>query len=407
VKLSWRGMNVAFLCCASVQFTVEGHVNAFTPLLLTDLELSPEEVATWSGLLFGIMMATALPLAPFWGVLAERFSRRWIVLRAYYLLAVAMLVAAWAPDIRALVLVRVLMGLCFGTIAVVIAVQAMLTPRNRIGSAIATVQAAMPISASLGPPLGSLAIPVIGLRGLFLLDAAIALAAALALTVLMPEPAERVKKGSVLGRTGEVIAMVWANPMIRWNFASAFLTRGALAALDAYLPVRITQVAEDPATAIGWILGIYGVLTTAATWFVGRIIDRSDETKLYWRAAILATLATAGIALADSVWLLGILAAVRSVPTAFGNTLLFAHIARVVPPDQQTPVFSLGPVARNAGALILPLVAAAVAGLAPGAALGVAAFSYGGSFVTGFQLSRVTERMVGPRRREPADEEEG
>lgn len=388
-------MNFMFLCCASVQFVVEGHVNAFTPLLLRDLGLSPEEVSIWSGLLFVIMMCTALPLAPFWGVLAERFSRRWVVLRAYYLIAVAMLVAAWAPDIGALVLVRVLMGLCFASVAVMVAVQAMITPRNRIGMAIATVQAAMPISASLGPPLGSLAIPFISLRGLFLLDAAIALVAALVLTALMPEPTERVKRGSVLGRTGEVLAMVWANRMIRWNFTSAFLTRGSAAVVDAYLPVRITQVAEDPATAIGWILGIYGVLTTAATWFLGRIIDRSDETKMYWRSAISATFITAGLALAPSVWLLGILAALRSIPMAFGNTLLFAHIARVVPYDQQTAVFSLGPLARNAGALFLPLVAALTAGLAPGAALGVAAISYGGSFLTGLQLSRVTQRIMG------------
>ena len=121
------------------------------------------------------MMAMAMPLAPFWGVLAERYSRRPIILRAYILLAAALFIAAWAEDVRWLIVARLLMGLCSGAGGVIIATQAMITPANRLGSAIATVQASQPIAASLGPPMGALAIPFIGLRGLFMVDAVVTL----------------------------------------------------------------------------------------------------------------------------------------------------------------------------------------------------------------------------------------
>jgi DHA1 family multidrug resistance protein-like MFS transporter len=392
VNLSWRSTNLLFLGCAALQFMTEGHIAAFTPLLLHEMGLSDGEIGVWTGLLFAIMMSTAFPLAPFWGVLAERFSRRWVVLRSYYFLSAALLVTAWAPDVSFLIPARLLMGLCFGTIGVILGTQAMLTPPRQLGSAIATIQAAQPIAASLGPPLGAIAIPLIGLRGLFVADAAINLLGALTLTLLMPEPAERVKKGSVLGRTGEVLRLVWSTKPIRWNFSSGLLLRGATSVVDTYLPVRIAQLAADPAAAIGWILGIYGALTTAATWLAGRVVDRVDPARLYWRVMLFALVVTAGLAVAPWLWLLGLFATLRSIPVAFSNTVLFAHIARVLPPELHTPIFSLAPMPRNLGAFLLPLMAASVAGLAPGAALAVGAVAYGGTFLAGLQMSRVTRR---------------
>ena len=307
------------------------------------------EIAVWTGLLVAVMMATAMPLSPFWGVLAERYSRRPIIVRCYILLAIGLLIAAWADDVRWLILVRLLMGLSFGNGGIIIAVQALITPPNRLGSAIATVQASQPIAASLGPPLGALAIPFLGLRGLFVVDAAVTLVAALALWLLLPEPPLQAKRGSVLGRTGEVVGFVWKTPPIRWNFFSFFLLRGATSVVDAYLPVRITQLVADPAPAIGWILGIYGLMTTLATWLIGRLVDRTEAAVLYWRAMLLATLLTMGMALSPSIWLLGILAALRSIPVACSGTVLYAHATRILPAAEQTGVLGADPGSAQPG----------------------------------------------------------
>ena len=390
MRLSWRGANALFFVCSAAQFMADGHVNAFTPLLLHEFGLSPAEVAVWTGILVAVTTGTAFPLTPFWGVLAERFSRRNVVLRSYYLYVVAMLLTAWAPDVAVLIPARILLGLAGGTIGVLVATQALLVPRRHLGPAIALVQAAMPIAASLGPPLGALAIPHIGLRWLFAVDAAAALLAAVALTLLMPEPAAPATSGSVLRRTREVLQAAWTLKPVRWNFICAGTLRGATSVVDAYLPVRITQVAADPTAAIGWILGIYGALTTVATWFVGRIVHRVDEATIYTRAVFSATILTAGMALAPSIWLLGLLAIVRFVPVAFSNTVLHAHNASILPPAHQTAVLGMSPMPRNFGALLFPLFAAAVASLAPGAPLAMGAIGYSASTLAGLNLRRAT-----------------
>jgi DHA1 family multidrug resistance protein-like MFS transporter len=388
VQLSWRGVNYLLLFANIVMFACEGHMIAFTPLQLQELGLSDVEVGVWTGLLVGVTMIFSLPLGPFWGVLAERFSRRAILVRSYVMLAAALLVAAWAEDLLWLVVARALVGLSFGVGGVITATQAMLTPPRHVGRAIATVQAAMPIAATFGPPLGALAIPSLGLRGLFLIDAVVVLLAGLALALLLPEPAGGHKPASLFGRTGEVLRLAWELPPVRWNLINQFFVRAGAGTIESFLSVRITQVAADPAAAIGWILGAYGVLTTVATWLVGRIADRGDIIRLYTAGALFATLIALGLAVAPWLWLIALLALLRAIPTALARPLLVTHLTRVVPTAHQTGIFSLFPTAGNLGGLIFPLIAAAAVSSGIGAAFAIGALGYAASFAAGLRLSR-------------------
>jgi MFS transporter, DHA1 family, multidrug resistance protein len=146
-QLSWRGANVLLLSTTTVMFATEGHLIAFTPLQLRELGLNDTEVGVWTGVLVAVTMGMALPLGPFWGVLAERFSRRVILLRTFVVLAISLLVAAWAESLPMLILARALVGFSYGVGGVITATQAMLTPRPYVGRAVATVQTALPISA--------------------------------------------------------------------------------------------------------------------------------------------------------------------------------------------------------------------------------------------------------------------
>ncbi len=298
MQLSWRGVNVLLLASSTVMFAAEGHFIAFTPLQLRELGLSDVEVGIWTGLLVAVTMGTSLPLGPFWGVLAERFSRRAILLRSYLVMAASLLLAAWAPDLTWLVAARAIVGLSFGMGGVITATQAMLTPHPHVGRAVATVQAALPVASSIGPPLGALAIPHTGLRGLLVIDAVLTLLAGLALLVLLPEPKGGHRPRSVLGRMGEVLRIAWSTPPVRWNLINQFVVRAGSGTVDAYLPVRITQVAADPAAAIGWIMGGYGALTTVATWLVGRLADRADIVRVYALGMLFAAAITVGLAVA-------------------------------------------------------------------------------------------------------------
>jgi predicted MFS family arabinose efflux permease len=377
-------------------FATEGHLIAFTPLQLRALGLNDVEVGVWTGILVAVTMCTAVPLGPFWGVLAERFSRRAILLRTYVILAISLLVAAWAEDLTWLVAARAIIGLSYGVGGVITATQAMVTPPRYIGRAVATVQTAMPIAASIGPPLGALAIPQIGLHGLYVIDAILALIAGVVVALLLPEPKDAPKPSSVMGRMGEVLQIAWTTPPVRWNLMNQFLVRAGAGTVESYHSVRITHVAADPAMAIGWIFGAYGVVTTVSTWLVGRLADRPDIVRIYTIGMLAGAVLTVGIGFAPWLWLIALCALLRGIPTALARPLLISHLTRVVPRDHQTGVFGLFPTVGNVGGLIFPLLATTVVGFGLWTAFVIGALGYGASVASGIKLSRVAAASPRP-----------
>ncbi len=395
----WRSVNLLFLVATTLESLAMGHLIAFTPLYLVELGHPPHEVTFWTGLLYAAMMGIAFPLAPFWGALAVRYSRRIVIVRSQYLAAAAFAITAFAPNVWWLLVARLVLGFTFGNVAVVIATQTLLTPPRHIGSAIATIQTAVPVAASFGPPLGAALIGIIGLSNLFLLDALAALIAAVLITSLMPEPEGRDRKISVLAKTRETSRLIWQEPAVRWNFASWFLGHGGRSIVDAYLPVRITQIAADPAGAIGWIMGLYGVLTAVSTWITGRMVDERGGVRWLVPSMLLAAVSTAGVVLAPTVWLVGVSAILRSFPSAAYNTFLYGHLARTLPPAQMATVMAATPVPRNVSGFVMPLLASLLAPLGVGAALGLGAASYGGVAITSWLLQRSRPSACPPESR--------
>ena len=390
----WRAVNALFLISTFLEGLAFGHTTAYMPLYLAELGLSPDEISAWTGLLYAAMTAVAFPLAPFWGAVAERYSRRLVIVRSQYMAAFAYLLLAVAPNVWVVLAARLLLGFTFGNIAVVIATQAGFTPKRHLGTAIASIQAAMPIAASIGPPVGAVMIEWIGIRGLFYADAVLALTAALLVTFLMPEPPKSGRKASIMARTGQTIAIVWKQPALRWNFLCWLLSVGARAVVEVYLPVRITQISDNPAPAIGFILGVSGVVTAVATIASAKLVDDHGGIRWFVPAMVLATVVTLGIAFTPSLWVLAGLTWIRALPFAAANTILYAHLTRVVPPVDQTAVLSLTPVPRNTAMFVFPILAAAIAPIGVGLAMAVGAAAYCGAAVVGWLTVRVTPAGV-------------
>lgn len=398
----WRVLSGLFFVTTTLEALAQGQMFAFTPLYLQEFGLTPEEVARFSGLLTAGMMAVAFPLAPLWGALSERYARKPVVVRSQLVETLSYTVLALAPGLPWVVVGRMLYGLAFGNVAVLIATQTLLTPARFLGPAISTVQAAMPIASSIGPPIGAFLLPLVGIRGLLLVNAASCLLAGLLLSLLMPEPSTPRSKVPVLTTARRTLGLVWRRPVLRWNFAAWFLTRGAMMILTVYLPVQIVQLEADPAPVIGFVLGAYGAIMAAATWAGGWLVGCVPPARLFWTSMAVAALAATGVAMAPNVAVLAVCAWLVAVPTALSATTLYTNLAGALAPTERTPVMSLTPFPRNTAMFAFPALGAAVAGFGPGWALGLAAVAYAAAALAGLRLAQVTAREPAPGTREGA-----
>src|SRR5512146_1913045 len=89
----WRKLLIIFTLAGVVESQAFGHLNAFRPLFLQQL---------------------GVPLSPFWGVWADRYSRKLIIVRSAYIEGIIFAVAACSPNVWFLALAQLLGGFVFG-----------------------------------------------------------------------------------------------------------------------------------------------------------------------------------------------------------------------------------------------------------------------------------------------------
>jgi DHA1 family multidrug resistance protein-like MFS transporter len=361
----WRFQIGLFVVVTLLQFISLGHLTAFTPLFLSrELHVPQDEVARWTGLIAATPLLVAIPLIPLWGALADRYSRKLVLLRS---LAVEVTVYGLVSvvstpyELQAAMAVK---GLSFASVAITISTVSLVAPRNRVGLAVGLVHMCVPLATSLGPPIGSVLINLVGLRGMYVADAVFALAAATLLAVFFREPTPPDRSRSILEiirATGSTAIRVAA---VRWNYITLCLLTGATGIIETFTPVLITHLVAGPetATAIGLVLGGYGLIMGVGSVVFGRLVDAIGVSRLLPVVLITLTGSTIGLSLSGTLIVVAVVVAFQAVPQSAILPLLTVHLARNTPPKQRSSVMGLTPLPRSAGGFLGPFLASAVSG---------------------------------------------
>ena len=140
----------------------------FIPLYLRQLGVTqPGSLALWTGLASGASGAALAVMSPIWGVLADRFGRKSMLLRAMIGASISLGLMGFARGPVDLVVLRLVQGATSGTVAAATALVASGTPRPRVGWALGVLSSAIAVGSALGPVTGGLAASAIGIRQVF------------------------------------------------------------------------------------------------------------------------------------------------------------------------------------------------------------------------------------------------
>ncbi len=153
-------------------------VMPFLPLYFAQLGMrDPADIALWSGLSLGVTPGMTALLAPLWGRVADRYGNKFLVLRSLACFVITMVLMGLVTRPWHVFALRVLQGFFAGYGALAVAMAAQAAPRERMASAIGTVQTAQRLGPALGPAIGGVLAVAIGIRAAFFVSSLFYLAA--------------------------------------------------------------------------------------------------------------------------------------------------------------------------------------------------------------------------------------
>src|ERR1700674_5108154 len=127
----WAVIAVLFAATTCVESMSWTQLTAYAPLYLRELHVPAAQVPGWIAAMSSLGWILALPMAPFWGILADRYSRKAVIVRSAVI--EALIFGGWALSTSPwmALLFRSLNGFVLGNTGDLLAVQASTTPRQR------------------------------------------------------------------------------------------------------------------------------------------------------------------------------------------------------------------------------------------------------------------------------------
>jgi MFS family permease len=282
--------------CTAGSFTT---IVAMT-LLLPFLPIYVEEIGVkghaaivqWSGVAYGATFFTAALTAPLWGRLGDLYGRKLMLIRASLGMAIAMSLTGMAQNIWQLVAVRLLTGLLGGYASGSMILVAAQTPKAKSGWALGVLSSGILAGNLVGPLIGGVMPPLIGIRATFWLSGAAIFVSFLATVFLLREnPRRREAKG---GASRGLWARIPDKRPVVAMLATGLLLTFALTSIEPIITVYVALFA--PPSQVTFVSGLAmsagalgGVLSSAR---LGRLADRVG----HWRIVI-ASLAVAALLL--------------------------------------------------------------------------------------------------------------
>ncbi len=290
-RSSWIWLLSLYTAASFIETVFWGQMTAFTPIFLRQLGLPDAQIPSMVGIIAAIVGAAGIPFLPFWGALADRYSRKPLVVRSFVVYLFAGIVAVLAGNVWVFVLGRSLMSLSLGNTGLMLTTLSERTPSNRLGLAFAIMNSAGPVGASLGPLLGGPIVDRLGFRSLLAINIAVIGLLVLALSLGYTDSYRSNIKAPILRMAADSVRVSFQAGRLRTLFVAFFLLYAGWMLVYSYLPLVVEKLysGPDPASAIGFVMGAGGLLALMVSPLFGALADRFGHWRILTVGAVLET----------------------------------------------------------------------------------------------------------------------
>jgi DHA1 family multidrug resistance protein-like MFS transporter len=394
-RQDWRWLLVVFFATSLVEGLGVSQIFALLPAYLSGMGVEGDDRLRFVGIFSSLIFVVGAPLVPLWGVWADKYSRKAVIVRSAIVEAVVFAAVALSREPWQLAASLLLIGLQLGNTGVMLAGIRDVTPRARLGTTIALFGASGPLGFAIGPALAGLLIDGLGwsIGAVFAVSSALSVATALLVAFGSREVRpEVVPQGRTLDLAYGAVRGVLGDPAVRRIFAIFGVAFLATQMARPYVPVLVEGiVGRGPglASGIALVAGTAALLGAVVSPLGGALGDRIGFRTVLAAALAGGGLALAGMPFAVSLGLLAVLSVAFAAFTAAVSAMVFGLLATEVPPERRSttlnlvylPLYAAGIIGPAAGSVVAGSVGASGPFLVGGAVfvLGALAVGFGGA----------------------------
>jgi MFS family permease len=362
----WVRIVVVFWLTSMVEGLGVSQVFAFLAPELRIVGVPEADRAPFVGLFSALIFVVGMPLVPLWGVWADLYSRKAVIVRSCLVEALVFACVALSREPWQLALSLLLIGFQLGNTGIMLAAIRDVVPRRRIGTVIAIFGASGPIGFAVGPTLGGLLVDGLGwsLPSMYWVSAGLSVATGARVWFGSTEvrPAV-VRTGRVLALAYGALRGVLGDPAIRRIFAIygvAFLANQMSRPYQALIVEGVVGSGPGLASSIGFVAGTAALAGAVIAPFGGPIGDR-----IGFRPVLLVSLVVGGVALlavplAPAIAPLALAVLLFTAANGLVGAMVFSLLATEVPEDRRSQTLNLVYLPLYAAGILGPLLGGAV-----------------------------------------------
>lgn len=360
---SWQLLTFLFALANFLEVAVVAHFILYTPAFLSSIGFSPSEINAWTGPISSLAFLIGIWFVPFWGVLADRYGRKPLIVRSNYVEVVAMALAALSTNIWLYLLARALTGFALGNTGLMYASLTEAAPRNRVALALGIVNGSAPLGSLVGGLAGGWIVPNYGVNALYGVDAVVCLITAILLTLLYRETFTAKPTASIATMLSDAVRAVIQSPIAVTIFIVSFVSSTAYFFSYPYLPVRIGEMVGERAApaVIGFTQGFAGVTTLIGSAIWGGLADRAGHRRLLTLLMLLMVILWLPLFAAQDIVAFTIGWVLLNGVNPSVSSLMYTIISLNVPAEKRGSILSMIFLPMNLAFIVGPFTASFVA----------------------------------------------
>ena len=355
LRVAWFG---SFLTGASISLIVP-----FMPIFVEQLGIEGDQVAFYAGLAISVSAVSAALVSPIWGILADKYGRKPMMIRAGLAMTITMGGLAFVPNIYWLLFLRLLNGVFTGFVPNATALIASQVPKDKSGAALGTLSTGVVAGTLTGPFVGGFIAEIFGIRNVFLLVGSFLFLAAILTIFFIKEDFQPVAKEKAIP-TKEVFSSFKYPRLLVNLFLTSFVIQFSAQSIGPILALYVRDLGqtENLLFVSGLIVSSMGFSSMMSAGILGKLGDKVGNHRLLVAAQIYSVIIYLLCAHATSPLQLGLYRFLFGLGTGALIPGVNALLSKMTPKSGISRIFAFNQVFFYLGGVIGPMAGSAVAG---------------------------------------------